>query len=253
MNVTGEDLADIGRLLGFAARPRQLPARSDTYQQLVERYLQDEQFALATRRVAGGAGITLHVDPAAGVVAVAGVDSPFRTPLAEFRKNTYPHERALLGVVVLSIARVAYPSSDRLDDDQRVATVSVAGIVDYLNRLVQRLSDAAEADAEHNDENLVELWRHWVRMRQDRFDAKRVSIKDRLGIVKRTCEYLEEQGLLQRRSDEEGGTYRATHRFRLAVTALVEDSDLYTGLVELTDQPTTSGSIEADVVRDGEP
>jgi hypothetical protein len=191
------------------------------------------------------------VDPAAGVVAVAGRDSPFRTPLAEFRKNTYPHERALLGVVVLSVARVAYPSSDRLDDDQRVATVTVAGIVDYLNRLVQRLSDAAEADPDHNDENLVELWRHWVRMRQDRFDAKRVSIKDRLGIVKRTCEYLEEQGLLQRRSDEDGGTYRATHRFRLAVTALVEDSDLYTDLVELIDRPAP-GAAEADGGKDGE-
>lgn len=253
MSVTGEDLADIGRLLGFAAQPKQLPARTDTYQQLVERYLHDERFALATRRVAAGAGITLHVDPAAGLVAVAGPDSPFRMPLAEFRKNTYPHERALLGVVVLSVAHVAYPSSDRLDDDQRVATVTVAGIVDYLNRLIQRLSDAAEADSEHNDENLVELWRHWVRMRQDRFDAKRVSIKDRLGIVKRTCEYLEEQGLLQRRSDEEGGTYRATHRFRLAVTALAEDSDLYTGLVELTDKPTISGSVEAGGGRDGEP
>lgn len=253
MSVTGEDLADIGRLLGFAARPKQLPARTEAYQQLVERYLNDDQFALAANRVAAGSGITLHVDPIAGVFAVADAESPFRTPLAEFRKHTYPHERAFLGIVVLSVARVAYPTGDRLDDDQRVASVTVAGVVGYLNRLVERLSDAAEADPEDNDEALVELWRHWARMRQDRFDAKRVSIKDRVGIVKRTCEYLEEQGLLQRRSDEDGGTYRATHRFRLAVTALVEDSDLYAGLVELTDKPAAPSTPGADAGENGEP
>jgi hypothetical protein len=239
VTIPGEDLAAIGRLLGFAARPKELPARTEAYLDLVNRYLHDEQFALAADRVAAGSGLVLHVDTIAGVVAVADADSPFRTPLAEFRKNTYPHERALLGIVVLSVARVAYPTSDRLDDDQRVAPVSVAGVVDYLNRLIERLSDAAAADPEDNDDEFIELWRHWVRMRQDRFDAKRVSIKDRVGIVKRTCEYLEEQGLLQRRSDEDGGTYRATHRFRLAVAALSEDSDLYADLVALTDEPTT--------------
>lgn len=256
MSVTGEDLADIGRLLAYAARPKELPARTEAYRELVDRYLQDEQFALAADRVAAGTGIALHVDPVAGAVAVADADSPFRMPLAEFRKNTYPHERALLGIVVLSVARVAYPTSDRLDDDQRVAVVAVSSVVDYLNRLIDRLSEAAAADPEDSDDSLIELWRQWVRMRQDRFDAKRVSIKDRLGIVKRTCEYLEEQGLLQRRSDEDGGTFRATHRFRLAVTALVEDSDLYTGLVELIDKPaspTGDADTDGDVSKDGEP
>src|SRR4051794_3983279 len=118
MSVTGDDLADIGRLLGFAAKPKELPARSEAYQQLIERYLHDDQFALAADRVAAGTGVALHVDAVAGVVAVAEANSAFRTPLAEFRKNTYPHERALLGIVVLSVARVAYPTSDRLDDDQ---------------------------------------------------------------------------------------------------------------------------------------
>lgn len=242
MSVTGEDLADIGRLLAYAARPKELPARTEAYRELVDRYLQDEQFALAADRVAAGTGIALHVDPVAGAVAVADADSPLRMPLAEFRKNTYPHERALLGIVVLSVARVAYPTNDRLDDEQRVAVVAVSSVVDYLNRLIDRLSEASAADPEDSDDSLIELWRQWVRMRQDRFDAKRVSIKDRLGIVKRTCEYLEEQGLLQRRSDEDGGTFRATHRFRLAVTALVEDSDLYAGLVELTDRTSSSAS-----------
>lgn len=245
MSVTGEDLADIGRLLAYAARPKELPARTEAYRELVARYLQDEQFALAADRVAAGTGIALHVDPVAGAVAVADADSPLRMPLAEFRKNTYPHERALLGIVVLSVARVAYPTNDRLDDDQRVAVVAVSSVVDYLNRLIDRLSEASAADPEDSDDSLIEVWRQWVRMRQDRFDAKRVSVKDRLGIVKRTCEYLEEQGLLQRRSDEDGGTFRATHRFRLAVTALVEDSDLYAGLVALTDK-TASPAWGAD-------
>jgi hypothetical protein len=256
MSVTGEDLADIGRLLAYAARPKDLPARTEAYRELVDRYLEDEQFALAADRVAAGTGIALHVDPVAGAVAVADADSPLRMPLAEFRKNTYPHERALLGIVVLSVARVAYPTNDRLDDDQRVAVVSVSGVVDYLNRLIDRLSEAAAADPEDSDDSLIELWRQWVRMRQDRFDAKRVSIKDRLGIVKRTCEYLEEQGLLQRRSDEDGGTFRATHRFRLAVTALVEDSDLYAGLVELIDKsasPAWEADTDGDDGRDDEP
>lgn len=233
MTTTGEDLAEIGRLLGFAARPRELPARSDIYASLVDRYLRDEQFALAANRVAAGAGVTLHVDPTVGVVAVAYGESPFRIPLAEFRRKTYANERAMLGIVVLSVARVAYPTTDRLDDDVRVATVTVASVVDYLNRLIERLTEAADNDPEAGEAQLVEVWRHWAQMRQHRFDAVRMSIKDKVGIVKRTCEYLEEQGLLQRRSTDDGGTYLATNRFRVAVTALVEDSDLYSDLVEL--------------------
>ena len=68
--------------------------------------------------------------------------------------------------------------------------------------------------------------------------AQRASAKDRLGLVKKVCRFLEEVGLLLKASDDDEGTWRATPRMRLVARSIVEDSDLFRALLEaVRDEP----------------
>jgi hypothetical protein len=227
VNVTADDLTDAARLVGWAARPKERPARHADYTALVRRYLDDADFSVTCDQVATGLGLSLVVDADVGVVAIADADSPLRMPLSDFVKRTTPTgRRALPGLVLLAVAKVAYPHPAHLDDAQRVPRVSVAAVVEYLNRLVERIGEGSpDPDADRPDDG--ELWRSWHALRQARSHAERTSIAERTGLTKRVCRFLEEHGHLALVSDADGGTWRAAPRFRLAVTSMTEDSVIY--------------------------
>jgi hypothetical protein len=106
--VTNADLVDAGRLLGWAARPKDRPARHHDYQRLVQRYREEEQFACVCEQVALGAGLRLVVDDEVGVIAIASSDSPLRITRTEFVRRTTPTaRRALPGLVLLADQRRA--------------------------------------------------------------------------------------------------------------------------------------------------
>lgn len=230
MELTSTDLADAGRLLGWSARPRERPARHEEYARLVGRYLDDGAFSAACDSVAAGAGLSLHVDRLGGVIAVADSDSALRMPLSELTKRAQNDRRGLVGAILLSIAKVAFPQPAHLDDAERPGRVSVAAVVEYLARVGERLG-AEAPDAEADAPDAAALWRAWGQLRRGRSGAQRASFSDQDGAVKKLCRFLEVEGHLQAVSEADGGTWRATPRFRNAVTSLVSDSDIYTALI----------------------
>jgi len=256
MQLSADDLADASRLIGWAARPKERPARNaDSYGRLVQRYLDDGGFAEACHAIAGGAGINLHVDSIAGVVAVADADSPWRMPLSEVMKrvggsgeDNVGRRKALVGAVLLATAKVAFAQPGHLDDAERVPRVSVAGIVDYLERMATRVSENA-SDADAIDPGAAAVWRAWEALRRGRSAAKRSSFGDQAGAVKRVCKLLEDEGHLQPFSDADGGTWRATPRFRTAVAALVEDSDIYAALIDASNAPVQTDRASDDGIQ----
>lgn len=226
------DLADAGRLIGWSARPKERPTRHEDYARLVRRYTDDDGFADTCDTFAAGLGLTLSVDAQVGAIAVAEPDSPLRMSMAEFsRRTNNAVRRAVNGVVLLGIARTAYPNGSQLDDVARVPRVSVGGVIEYLNRMCDQHADEAD-DAEDHDDSLDELWRAWLRIRQSRSESQRASANERSGLVKKMCAFLEDEGMLSPVSDDDGGTWRATARMRIAVRNLVEDSDMYSDLIE---------------------
>lgn len=229
---TQTDIVDAGRLIGWAARPKEHPARHEDYDRLVRRYLDDDVFAETCDAFAAGLGLTLSVDRQVGAIAIAEPDSALRMPMADFSKRVNSVvRRAVNGAVLLAIARMAYPNPAQLDDVARVPRVSVGGVVEYLNRICDQ-RDAEAGDAEAHDEGLDELWRAWLRLRQSRSESQRSSSAERSGLVKKMCGFLEAEGMLSAVSDDDGGTWRATSRMRIAVRDLVEDSDIYGALLE---------------------
>jgi hypothetical protein len=220
------DATDIGRMLGWAARPRETPVRHDDYHRLIVRYRDDPDFAAAVDAAFAGAGLYLTVDEREGAIVTAAPDSPLRVTLTDVMKRAQPTQRAIVGAVILAIAHTAYPESAMVDDPDRVAVFTTRAVVDVLDRAAEGHADASDTDGAI-DEDLLEAWRGWLALAPARPNAQRRSATDRPGVVNKICRLLAEAGYLTQRSDVDGGTWLARPRFRHAVVALCEDSDLY--------------------------
>lgn len=225
MSVLG-DATDVGTLLGWAARPRETPARHEEYRRVVARYRSDPDFAALADAVLSGAGLELFVDSRDGAVVTATPDSPLRATVSDVVKRTQPAHRALLGAVLLGVARTAYPEPVMVDDPDRVAVFTTRAVVDTLNRAVELQAAETQSDGDVDD-RLVEVWRHWRALTEARPNAQRRSVNDRLGLTNKVCRFLAEAGYLTPRGDVDGGTWQARPRFRHTVAALCEDSELY--------------------------
>jgi hypothetical protein len=220
------DAADIGRLLGWASRPRDIPARQEEYHRLIVRYRDDADFARAVDAAFAGAGLYLTVDERDGAIVTAAPDSPLRVTLSDVMKRSQPAQRAIVGAIILAIAHTAYPEPAMIDDPDRVAVFTTRSVVDVLDRVAQGHSEGVSSDG-GVDEELLESWRGWLALAPARPNAQRRSTTDRPGVVKKICRVLVDAGYLTERSDVDGGTWLARTRFRYAVGALSEDSELY--------------------------
>ena len=220
------DAADIGRLLGWASRPREIPARHDEYHRLIVRYRDDPEFARAVDATFAGAGLYLSVDEREGAIVGAAPDSPLRVTMTDVMKRWQPAQRAIVGAIILAIAHTAYPEPAMIDDPDRVAALTTRSVVDVLDRAAQGHAEDADNDG-GIDEGLLESWRAWHALPPARPNAQRRSTADRPGVVNRVCRVLVDAGYLTERSDVDGGTWLARTRFRYAVAALCEDSELY--------------------------
>ena len=201
---TATDLADAGRLIGWAARPKERPARSISYREVVDKYLDNQEFADLVDQVGAGAGLTIIVDRTVGVVAIAEDDSPLREPLSSFMKKA-TLSRAMAGLVILAIVKVAYPLDGQIDDADRVPRVSVFAVTEYVNRLVDGIAaEAGDLDADQPEAS--ELFRAWKALRHARSDLVRSSPKDRPGLVNKVCQHFENEGLFTRPVLDDGGT-----------------------------------------------
>lgn len=220
------DAIDVGRLLGWAARPRETPSRHDDYHRLVVRYRNEPDFAASVDAVFTGVGLHLTVDDRDGVVVTAAYDSPLRVTLTDLMKRAQPTHRAVVGAVILAVARTAYPDPAMVDDPDRMAVFTTRSVVDTLDRATQAHADTADRDGDV-DETMLESWRGWQALATARPNAQRRSGNDRQGVVNRVCRMLVEAGYLTARGEVDGGTWLGRPRFRHAVAALCQDSELY--------------------------
>lgn len=227
---------DIGRLLAWASRPREVPARHDDYQRVVGRYLDDSDFAALADSVAAGAGIDLIVTERDGVIATATSDSPLRYTTSDIIKRISDVHRSVIGAVVLAIARTAYPDPILVDDPDHFAVFTTQNVIDVLDRAAQRHADDADGDGDL-DEDTVEAWRRWLELAEARPNAERRSKKDKGGVTAKVCGFLVDAGYLTKRAETDGGTWVSRPRFRHAVASLTEDSDLYQLVSGLTVEP----------------
>lgn len=221
------------RLVSYAAAPRVLPARDPAYADLVARYLDQPAFAEVVQDVAIGLGLELRVDPVAGVVAYSDSEGFFRRRLADMAKTpagrNANESRTLFALTLLAVARTAFPHAADLLNPVHVARVESNAVLAYLDRLVEEIGAGAD-DAEADKEEAEEVWRAWAHLRVARAGFSRYSSKEKAGLVRRVCDFLETEGHLRHGDDRNAGWWRTTPRFRYAVHTLVTDSQVVPAL-----------------------
>ncbi|WP_280392306.1 hypothetical protein [Nocardia brasiliensis] len=217
---------DIGRFLAWAARPKETPARNEELHRLVRRYYEEPDFAAAVDEVFAGAGLDLDVDERDGIIATARNHSPLRLTATDVSKRAPLQHRAVLGAVILAVARTAYPDPAMIDDPDRMPVFTTQSVVDTLDRVAQSIAEDS-ADDSDVDDDLVEAWRRWSDLSPARPNARRRSTGDRAGVVVKVCKILLEAGFLTAKGDADGGVWAARPRFRYAVGALCNDSELF--------------------------
>lgn len=221
-----DDAVDAGVLLAWASRPRETPPRHEEYHRVVARYCAEPDFAALVDAMFSGAGLSLSVDERDGALVHAQSDSPLRFTVGDITKRANQADRAVIGAVLLMIARIAYPEPSMLDDPERVSVFTVQAVVDALDRAAQQCAEVTEGDGSA-DEQQVEVWRLWQALSPARPNAKRRSKSDRGGVVSKVCGFLGDVGCLTYRGGTDGGTWATRARFRHAVAALCADSELY--------------------------
>lgn len=217
----GRAAVDAGRLVRYGLSPKLAPGRSEDYANLVVRYLTTPSFATEVNDVASGLGLLVLDCDRIGGLTVAPVEaSPFTMRVTDMLATYSTGERLLFGLVLLTIAAIAYPTADALDETRALPTLTateVAGRVDVVaNRLAERYGPA---DPPADAPDLEPLWRLVLRTRaDDTTEDGRSNPRTKLGMARRALKLLADHGLADEiRDATEPDSYRLRSRFRLHV------------------------------------
>lgn len=227
------DIQEASQLISFGLRPRMLPREDQTYTELVLRFRTEDAFQESVHEIAEGMGLqVLDVTPAAGAVLAARENTIFSVHLADYsvRGSQTVDGRVMHGLIQSATAALCFPRPADLDDPEYVSRVNAEDIDAYVREL-SRLLDAENADAQldppASEQDLARAWRAYCsRPSTPSTKDGRAHQTSTLQWATRALEWLTEQGCMRKISDDRGGTYQATDRYRVLVRDFAA-SDLY--------------------------
>ncbi|MFD3400096.1 hypothetical protein ACFWUU_05455 [Kribbella sp. NPDC058693] len=251
-------VADAARLIAYSFRPKVLPARDDTYRVLVRRFQDDDTFAETVRAVAVGLDLViLDADIRHGLVVASTEESVFAIKMTDYAKRTGGEgkaaERVIHALAQLGAAALAYPRPADLSNAAYVGRITVHGVDAFVREAARRLAESAARERELQDPDpgapdLEAAWRVYSRRAATpgSGDGRRVA-SSTVGIVGKALTFLADQGLLTRRSGDDGGTYVTTSRYRVQVREAGQrmfSELLALGITSVTDGTGTLTRIE---------
>lgn len=265
MSLTNQTIAgsvaavvDASRLVACALRPKLRPARDENYADLVRRYREDDGFAELVKAVCLGLDlVVLDADDRHGLVVASTGDSVFTVRMSDYARRAVGEgkaaERVLHALAHLGAATLAYPRPADLSNPAYVGRVTVNGVEAFVREAARRLGEvAAEADEDvdppADTPDLEAAWRVYARRAATpgSGDGRRVP-SSTIGMVNKALTFLTEQSMLTRRSDDDGGTYATTSRYRVQVAEAgrrMFAELLALGITEVTDGTGTLTAIE---------
>lgn len=245
------DVADATRLISYGLRPKQKPARDESYAELVRRYRRDDDFARLVNAASLGFDLViLDCDERHGLVIASTEESVFGIKITEYARRTggdnKAAERVLHALAHLGAATLAYPRPADLSNPVYVGRVTVNGVEAFIREAARRLREVA---AERGDDvdppvatpDLEAVWRVFDRRAATpgSGDGRRVPSSTG-GIVSKALAFLADQGLMTKRGDTDGGTYVTTSRYRIQV--LEAGRRMFSDLVDLGITEVTDGT-----------
>ncbi|MFC9228451.1 hypothetical protein ACFTZI_05685 [Streptomyces decoyicus] len=220
-----EDIAEAARMVAFAMGRGKTPSRSGDYARYIQRFDTEAEFAQMVRMVAKGFDLTvLEVDRRAGLVLGTTPETDFAVSVSDLVRD--PDDRPLYLLAQLTIAALAFPRPEDLDDEEYVGRVSVAMVdeqvrahaSDIERRIVQTGEDI---DPPAGRPGLEALWRAYLRRNatgKTKGDKTPQAATRRL--VDKALRHLAEYGFLRKISDEADGTYATHVKYRLQIRDL---------------------------------
>lgn len=217
-----EDAAEAARMVAFAMARRKAPARSGDYARLVQRFDTEPDFAQLVRKVAQGFELTvLEVHPLTGLVLGTTPETDFAVSVSDLVPQTA--DRPLYLLAQLTIAAMAFPRPEDLDDDEHIGRISVKQVdeeVRVLSSTIElRLAQTDEdIDPPSDQPGLEGLWRAYLRRSATgKTQADRAPRSSTRALVKKAFTHLESHGFVRKLSDEDAGTYVTNVKYRLQV------------------------------------
>lgn len=251
-------VADASRVVAFALRPRLRPARDETYAELVRRFRHDDGFAELVKAICLGLDLViLDADDRHGLVVASSEDSVFAVRMTDYARRTGGEgkaaERVLHALAHLGTATLSYPRPADLSNPAYVGRVTVNGVEAFVREACRRLGEAAaeageDVDPSADTPDLETAWRVYQRRAATpgSSDGRRVA-SSTIGMVGKALTFLADQGMLVKRSEEDGGTYATTSRYRIQVAeagSRMFAELLSLGITEITDGIGTLTHVE---------
>lgn len=241
------DVLDAVRLFRFGLQPRLSPAKDQEYLRLTRSWDSRPELQAACESIGGALGLwILAVDPVVGMVCCAEPDSPFELRIGDFLRQARAEgqwaQRVVFAVAIVATWRLCFPRPSHLDEEDRLARVSLNEVVAYVDGLCDRLDEAVDAfdddvDPPVDRPELERAWRAWQRRgRTARTSDGRRSYRTTSAIVARALGWMVDQGLMDKVSDDDGGVYRSRPRLRSLVRE-VAGTAVYEEVLHLTADP----------------
>lgn len=217
-----EDAAEAARMVAFAMARGKAPARSGEYARLVQRFDTEPEFAQLVRKVAQGFDLTvLEVHHMPGLVLGTTPETDFAVSVSELVPQTT--DRPLYLLAQLTIATLAFPRPEDLDDDEYIGRISVKQVDEEVRVLAstieRRLAQTdGDVDPPSDQPGLEGLWRAYLRRNATgKTQADKTPRATTRALVKRAFTHLIEHGFVRKVSDEDAGTYVTNVKYRLQI------------------------------------
>ncbi len=217
------DPTDAARLVGYATRPRLLPARDEDYHALCVRYRDESDFAVAVHQVADGLGLELlDVSTRVGIIVGPREESPFALTLSrDYTPSKSAEERLLHGLIHLALASFCFPRAADLQETDEVVRVSARQLDRYLRDLCEVIGGERE-DVEPPVElpELEPAYRAYERRAQvGSTPDDRRKYTATVPMCERALEWLCEQGLARKGTvdEQDGQLFQIGSRYRTLV------------------------------------
>ncbi|MFF4509070.1 hypothetical protein [Streptomyces sp. NPDC001401] len=217
-----EDAAEAARMVAFAMARGKAPARSGDYARLVQRFDTEPEFAQLVRKVAQGFDLTvLEVHHMPGLVLGTTPETDFAVSVSELVPQT--SDRPLYLLAQLTIAALAFPRPEDLDDDEYIGRISVKQVDEEVRAVAatieRRLAQTdGDVDPPSDQPGLEGLWRAYLRRNATgKTQTDKTPRATTRALVRKAFTHLTEHGFVRKVSDEDAGTYVTNVKYRLQI------------------------------------
>lgn len=223
--MTLEDVNAASRLVAFGMGRRHRPTGTNEYTRLLERFRLEPDFADHVRAIARGFDLdVIAAEIPAGLVLGTTEETEFKVAVSKLAAQR--DDRPVYLLAHLLIAAEAFPRPHDLDDDSFIGRVSVNSLDTRVREAITILDrkateQGASVEPPADQPGLEAMWRHYHRRPNKGTTAKNNDTRTNTrSLISRALKHLKDHGMVTFSSDEAGGTYTTTARYRLQVREL---------------------------------